>query len=535
MERGVDCLSHAYLSRSLTLGGTLVAPMHIRLSHWLPAVLIVLWALSPLGSQASLRFISLQTRPRHDQLPTPAYYSYPQATWESACGNCQAREHNSIFSAAFLPLAKTGPSFQDTWGNIKIPLLKDTNETTNANGWRNVTWHPDIHYTSLIGNPLLLPTGLENMSFTMDTWYWELENATLWDANTTQPLLLGIHEYNNSYLLTNYTGTSRLWQFAVPESLERARIWSANDPLAFANISTPGIPITLEISRPSTYGYLHNSLDFLYKYGDSKADDYALRLEAFVVQRPVELNVSCTIASCNVTDIRTTQIVEGLSMKQNEVYFLTWFLSHFRDAFPAKSTGSPMSGILEAYLSDPSQNSYGVGGAYTPFIDLTGISAGDLGRRLSQVINAYWIVDNQFYNAAGGFNITSRPWDQHKDFIRNSTITTTYYQTYLYCDSRWAIALCMSSIILLLAALASAVLSFFRLAPDCTDFLSALTLNDGRIMLEGGSSLDEYDRVRLLKDVRLKIGDSRSWEQIGHTSIAQDRHVGDLKKKRLYW
>lgn len=70
--------------------------------------------------------------------------------------------------------------------------------------------------------------------------------------------------------------------------------------------------------------------------------------------------------------------------------------------------------------------------------------------------------------------------------MRDSTVTTTNYQTYVHYDVAWATSLCMLSIVLLLAALASAVLSFSRLAPDCTDFLLALALYTGRIMLEGG-------------------------------------------------
>ncbi|KAK8118438.1 uncharacterized protein PG998_003064 [Apiospora kogelbergensis] len=526
MEIGVDCLTHAYLSRSLTLGGTLVAPIHIRLGHWLPAVLIVLWGFSPLGSQASLRFISLQTRATHDQLGTPAHYSYPQAFLGPHFEDREAKK--AMFLAAFLPLAKTGPSFQDTWGNIKIPLLKDTNNTSNADGWRGVSWHPDMQYSSLIGIPLSLPPSHGNMSFTMETWYWELENSTLWGANTSQPLLLATHEYNNSFLLANYTGESGLWQLAIPMSLSQTAVRAANiDPLGYANISISEIPVTFEVQKPRFYPTKNNK-------------GYNLRLEASLVQKHVELNVSCTVTSCNVTDIRTNQTANENQSRLNQDYFLLGFLNNFRNAFPTNYDGMSSSGALEAYLANPSQNSWiPVEGGQAPGTNLIDIGAEDLGRRLTQVINAYWMVDTQSFQAVGGFNASSdanSPWlGVSQGPIRNSTVTATNYQGYLHCDYRWATALCISSIMLLLAALASTILSFFRLAPDCTDFLSALTLNDGRMMLEGGSSLDEYDRVRLLKDVRLKIGDSRSWEQIGHTSIAQDRHVGDLKKKRLYW
>ncbi|KAK7957176.1 uncharacterized protein PG986_006398 [Apiospora aurea] len=515
MERRTDCLSHAYLSRSLTLGGTLTAPLHIRLVHWLPVVLVILWAFSPLGSQASLRFISLQARTTHNQLNNPVQYSYPQATDNSECGNCQTEAHNSMFLASFFSIPKTGQAFQDSWGNIKIPLLEDSITTSNAGDWRDVAWHPDLQYSSLIGIPLLLPSGPGNMTFTMESWYWDLENATLWEANSKAPLLQGLHDYKGTKLLKNFTGTSHIWQFAIPASVEKSL--------------TP-IPITFEATVGDPL-YLVNSPSISHAYGPGSG---TIRLEAFLVQRPVELNVTCTVSSCNVTNIRTTIMPENYS-RENDISHLTvWFFTLFQAAFPLVHTGTPLSGALEAYLHDSSQNPYNILDKQR-WIDLTNVSAGVLGRRLAQVINAYWIVENQFANAAGGFNANSTPWVNSPAALKNSTVTTVNFQDYIYCDHGWAATLCISSIMLLLAALASAILSFFRLAPDCTDFLSALTLNDGRLMLEGGSSLDEYERVRLLKDVRLKVGDVRSWEQVGQTIIARDGHVGDLKKKRMYW
>ncbi|KAK7997575.1 hypothetical protein PG989_005615 [Apiospora arundinis] len=492
MERGVDCLSLAYLTRSQTLGGTLTAPLHIRLGHWLPAALIALWAFSPLGSQASLRFISLQTRPVHELLDRPVHYSYPVGTWVSACVACRLPARNSLLQAAFQSATNIWNVPQDSWGNVKVPMLEDSNDADMTDGWRDVTTQAE--YTSLVGIPLRLPPRRGNISFMMESWYWEFTNASLWEANSTAPLLKSAHEYNDTDMLTNLTGINNLWQFAIPVSLPDA-----------PNIEA--IPITFEAS---TAGWpLQNSLDFLYTYGNhlpdyigeySPIDDYRpisiVRLDAVLVQTPVQLKVTCTPSSaCRVTDIRKTSFAADYNTDDDMTLFIRG-----RDV-----------------------------------INIQNISAVDLGRRLTQVINSYWLVENQFSNIVSGFNTSSETWPRQDYFIRNSTTTTTETQEYLRCDTGWAVAICLACVVALLAALASAALGFFRMAPDCTDFLSALTLTDGRMVLEGGSSLDEYERVRLLKDVRLKVGDSRSWEQVGHTSITQDGHVGDLKKSRLYW
>ncbi|KAK8128623.1 hypothetical protein PG984_009731 [Apiospora sp. TS-2023a] len=361
------------------------------------------------------------------------------------------------------------------------------------------------------------------MTFIMESWYWELENATVWETNSRGPLLQGIYEYNNTKLLTNFTGVDDLWQVAIPK---------------FFNSSLhSAIPFTFEATTVVPLSY-HNSLDVSYIYGSKNQSlaEPTVRLEALLVQKHVNLNVSCTVLSCNVTNLQSRNEASEYDSAGDRNYLLKYLFPHFRGAFQLEHSGSPKSGVLEAYLYDPSQNPYNVLNEHYFDIGLTNVSAEDLGRRLTQVLNAYWIVDNQFLNAAGGFNGTSdRYWSLQSKYLRNSTVTIANYQDFLLCDNGWAAILCISSIMLLLAALASAILSFFRLAPDCTDFLSALTLHDGRLMLEGGSSMDEYERVRLLKDVRLKVGDVRSWEQVGQTLIAQDGHVGDLRKKPIYW
>ncbi|KAF2687453.1 hypothetical protein K458DRAFT_386271 [Lentithecium fluviatile CBS 122367] len=52
LKKGVDCLSFAYLSRSCTFGGAYTTPFQIRCRHWLPSLLLVPGAFSPLESQA---------------------------------------------------------------------------------------------------------------------------------------------------------------------------------------------------------------------------------------------------------------------------------------------------------------------------------------------------------------------------------------------------------------------------------------------------------------------------------------------------
>ena len=483
-----------------------------------------LWAFSPLGSQASLRFIFQERGILSTGLADAVQYTYPVTTFDSDCGNCKAAAHHSIFLSSFLSINTYERAPQDPWGNIKIPLLDGSNDTNTADGWREVPPQSDLQYSALIGIPFSRPQGAGNMTFMMQSWYWQFENATLWEKGSKGPLLEAAFEYNGSSKLTSFTAAGQQWQFAIPQN------W--NPDIASS------IPVTFEVT-PSMVS-IKNSMNVTFNYSSNMDVLSAVRLDAVLTQRPVELNVTCTTSSCDVTAIRNTTLDANYVTKSDMFQFHTYFLPHLTAAFPVEHLGTAIYGVLEAYLWDSSQNPYNVLSNTNSVFDLTQLDSQSLARRLGQILNTYWIVDNQFANAAGGFN-ASDPSLVHTtstgnfSAVRNSSVTTMNAQEFLHGSDPWFALLCVSALMMLFTSIASAILIFVRLAPDSTNFLSALTLNDGKNILEGGSYLDEDERVRLLKDSRFMIGDIKADEKIGQVMIGQDGELGALKKERLYW
>lgn len=523
LEKGIDCLSFAYLSRSLSLGSAYTAPLRVRHAHWIPPLLFVSWAFSPLGSQASLRFISKQRETVFTQLPGAIKYVYPAATFQSACASCSIARYNSIFLSSFLSTSNTGHTPQDSWGNVRIPLLDDQNSSDNTNAWRDVSPQTNPQYSSLIGIPLTIPHGPGNMTFIMQSWYWQLENSTLWKNGSTGSLLTGRSEYNGSSVLTNFTGLNVQWQFAVPRNL---------------NPEAASIPITFEVTTNSAF--LENSPNFTYTYvsGGSEISKYsrdvAMRLDGVLTQRPVELNVTCAGLSCNVIAVRNVVMDPGYASSNDTHYLSVFMLGHLARAFPNEHPGTPQPGVLEAYLYDPTQNPYSVL-RYTDIqtLGLTWIDSETMARRLSQVMNTFWMADNYVNNVASGFN-TSDPFLVKASAVKSSNVTAASDQDFLECDVGWMAVFCISALVMLLAAIVSASISFVRLAPDFTDFLSALVLNDGSLTLVGFSHLGEYERVERLKGIKLKVGDREAGKRVGKVVIAEEAEVGNLEKGRLY-
>lgn len=443
------------------------------------------------------------------------HYTYPRATWDSACGGCHPDAHNAVFLTPLLSLKSD--SGQDTWGNVKVPLLQYAeHDKDDDDGWFQLPWLDNLEYTSLVGIPSARLKATNNMTFTMKTWYWEHENATVWETGSSGPLLQAAEEHNGSTLLKNFTSIGNLWQLAIPVN------WLPDN-------DTSSVPLTFELG-PLGWS-LKNTVDVDYKYGRGKND--TLRLELDLKHRPVELNVTCMTSICHATAVRKSSLPAGYPKVNDMIYFKDYFLLHFKAAFPSEHLGSPFHGGLEAYLSAPAQFPYTVLQREDLGAALRLLEARTLAHRLCQILNSYWIIDNQFGHAAGAFNQSDTLMPP--GLFQNTSVTTSHDTTFLKASDFWFGALCLSSLAMILGSIVSAVLVFVRLAPDSLDFLAALSLHGEDHVLPGSNSyMSLEEKVRLYRDVRFSIGDIRADEDVGQVAIAGDGGLAPLKRGRLY-
>lgn len=106
--------------------------------------------------------------------------------------------------------------------------------TERTDGWVQTPWHVDMHYSALAGIPFARPVDAGNITFQIQSCFWEFENATLRELGSSVPLLETAATAAGSCTLTNYTAASEQWQFALP---------------ANRNYSTSSaIPISFEVS-----------------------------------------------------------------------------------------------------------------------------------------------------------------------------------------------------------------------------------------------------------------------------------------------
>lgn len=112
-------------------------------------LLLMLWALSPLGGQASLRVISIG--------------SFLEKTNSTVIA--------SIMSASFLSNRN-----QDLWGNLRFPAIEQIESAYKAAGNSSVGWYDvpentNMTYSSLVGTPVTLIPSEGNTTFMLSGSY----------------------------------------------------------------------------------------------------------------------------------------------------------------------------------------------------------------------------------------------------------------------------------------------------------------------------------------------------------------------------
>jgi hypothetical protein len=264
-----------------------------------------------------------------------------------------------------------------------------------------------------------------------------------------------------------------------------------------------------------------------------------------------EAQAQCTEDGCRVKAVRPS--VKYQDRNPNLTLLESFVLDyHFMQDFPL-ATGSIHNG-------DTSPTEYYVRGAHMPFgtatTGLPGLAAlpNDLfAIRMGQLMNTYLQLslaplaytgdlpgpDAEIWKSSNK-SISTEVYDEtfppFLPITSNSTITIT---TEVYkCNYLWFSFLLVSSCILLMLGSVGTALSHLCHAPDMMGYVSSFTYNNPYMSVPpGGESLGAMDRARLLRDVKVKIGDARVDDEVGHVVFATlDRieSVGGLSLLKLY-
>jgi hypothetical protein len=150
LERGatVGHIQHLLGSRSLV--SSVVTPVRLGTASLLVPLLVMIWAMNPLGGQLSLRVVSKETN--ITDIETPFLYVDPSFAFDVRAvpivdpNPAYDRVIDNVFSLSLMSPNSSKNGTQDLFGNVQIPLIEHLmlNKTATSEGWLYTTdWNID--------------------------------------------------------------------------------------------------------------------------------------------------------------------------------------------------------------------------------------------------------------------------------------------------------------------------------------------------------------------------------------------------------
>ncbi|KAL9595986.1 MAG: hypothetical protein Q9219_006109 [cf. Caloplaca sp. 3 TL-2023] len=542
-EKGARLGLLEQLVGSQSLGATVERFVLLGRFDVMGAVVVVLWVLSPLGSQMSLRLLGLTSVDITSQTPIQYFNTTTPAgsndinsgpTWDVAFGGLSTLQYDrpsltAFMGANMLASADVLKSPVDQWNNIKIPrldamaYLADESE----NPWVPITNSSSMTWASLSG---LMMQGLNasgNSTFIVQTSYIDVicsdvvRTSGSADDDTTfvdmlKSIRLTVHINDESSLFSSGTEDGDSGSLFLDTNSEAFTRFDAPQNLFYASRVA-----LVTGSSMSTGVEVYNC-----SYTTPK----------------IEGNVTCVGQDCAITQVRRWEDAPSSPLQPpfNWVQFAS--LLQFIPGslgYPHSSTASPVDQYMlgsDAPFSLGFQN-------YAP--DFSKISGADFGKRLTTLINTAWHANLAPFSIALGSSANfSSAEKATPGWFPTATATATNVhrvERAKYAANRThAIILIVITVVLQIFAIVGLVLKEMTMAPDILGYVSTMTRDNVHTAVpSGGNTLDGVERARYLSDMRVQLVDARPGDDVGHVVLrsienGNESELSRLDKRRLY-
>ncbi|KAH0370068.1 hypothetical protein KCU65_g2794, partial [Aureobasidium melanogenum] len=523
LEKGGGIGTLDRLLGSITIFQTVLTQVQMRSLTVLSLSLIVLWSLSPLGGQASLRIIGSVIQ-ASNTTQTLQYVNTSSLVlggyYAGADTASQFVPVDALFGAALVG-ASSGSSSStesiDTWGNTKIPWIENLDPSTkDTDGWYPI---PQLNssddFTSLIGIPLSMVSDASNLttSFNIETSYWTLSCPVY--GNLTDPYATGAYDAaadaNLLAEMKEFQGSN------VTRGAGNLLLSSVN----MHNYSEPwDSPVNTRL-RHITYMDNNN--------GPARwvAANCTIRTSY------VEVSIICSTGSCNAAQIRESRTPcapESWTSFDSAGTAFPWFNTHFMDALGA---GHPLVATpYQKFIINP-DDPFNVSYAMPP---ITVVSNSTFALRLGQLLNTYWMAMLAPTAVPKGLRNSNLTADTAEigTILPKTAATETRDAQVLKCSTVWFVVLLLSSGVTAFIGLCGLVAAICRRGPDIAFNVSSL-VRDSPFFDQTSvtTTLDGTDRSRLIKNWYAKYGDIAPEDEVGYIAIGSG-NVADLQTGRLY-
>jgi hypothetical protein len=169
-----------------------------------------------------------------------------------------------------------------------------------------------------------------------------------------------------------------------------------------------------------------------------------------------------------------------------------------------------------------------LGNPMRPYVDFQAqLPLADFTRRLQTAINTFW-------DASIGTGVRLNDLQRGRDtttWINTNTVVTRNEGDVYACNTGLAILTIAISLALFVAANISLLLGLITRTPDILGFVSSAASDNPYFKRHVATSLSGLETSRALRDVRVRVGDVKGGETVGHVALA----TMDANPKKLSW
>lgn len=503
--------------------------------------ILLLWVLSPLGGQSALRLIyETNSTISESGLVFYADVNAPSAFLMESYNDDAVNLVSAVVSASLATADSSDNTTVDAWTHPKIPRLAQIEQDEERNAterpWISVAGSTNLGYASLTGvNVLNLQQGTEsNFRIPYEYMYFGCELTISGPGSNKRTVdylnSLGTTRHPYYEILTNGSSSSVITNLFPKKSF------------FMYGINAKGDNRTGEIPSKLLYGTKNPNLDvFLYSCSINSV--------------LVEASITCRSSSCIVTQLRRLPTTR---LDRNTTRGLPWDVAHDGHTYTYFTRHiSGLAGTVSIIKTHPIDNyiygetpwnSWGVVDAQSPppMHNWSTVATADMSRRLTKFLNTYWDASrwmlastrNDPY-AKASLNTTTRV--PLAGLTMKSADAVFAHQIAIYkANIPWVVSLVICSTILLALGAVSFFLALNVCVPDIFDYVSSFTRDSPYIHAPaGGSGLDGAERARLLKGLRVQLGDVDADKEVGYIALRsvdgeKDCWEGKIAKQRLY-
>ncbi|KAI9170571.1 hypothetical protein HJFPF1_00039 [Paramyrothecium foliicola] len=519
LQRGERLGTLDLLASSTTVGGAITAQVALRSVSILGFALIVVWALSPIGGQASLRILAKGP----EATTVPLRYLLPSTSIFSWTGGTHAKRRkplvNSMWFSLLLGSQESRTATVDIWNNVKIPMIEplEDDQTADDGGWYRVLGNT-TEYASLAGVPLSpQPNTSVMLTFPLETWYWTLDCYNLTSDRTWIAQQFPVPNTNESQT------TESTWKDGFCDTISGTGCLLSNLG------SGDGVREPTDAKMPPRQLFF-SAEDYSFE-GDStnlKVDglDSVSAGVCHMSTVYVEAQIDCVGRDCAASKVRRSLSPLAVPAWTPFDYTvgngaLQFFI--FAQMFTTSLTSSASNPTaVSAYLANP----------LSPFSLKQYPPASTLphqtySRRVAQLLNTYWgalggtsVLAAGLGDRNGSLSESFSFWDVPFNTSSTSGVATVP-NAIITCHNGWFIMAVFASTTLLMICLVGPLLRFRTANPELALNFSSLLRDNAYVSGSGSQTyLEAPDRARFMRNVKIQYGDVKPEEAVGHLALA---------------